>query len=182
MKQPVHFALFLLLIACFPTKIAPKIDNYIIKEGSKFHKDLLDHYAFIFNDPKDAFHFYNYINIVYELNQNKVDLDVPFVVNDQLFFFSFYEVEKTTNVVNLVPIVVDAQLDREGYGPFFESTYQSRTGHWYILINVFDEQGNDALHPAHAQRDTVKRYLNDLRKNYINNENYYEVLLNKNPD
>jgi hypothetical protein len=124
----------------------------------------LDHYGFIFNDPKDAYEFYDYINIVFELNHQSVDRDVPFDISDQQFYFSFYEAERSTNFVNLVPIVVDAKLEQEGIGPLLESSYTSRNGQWYIIMTVFDEGGNDALHPKHAMQKPVKAYLNTLRK------------------
>jgi hypothetical protein len=77
---------------------------------------------------------------------------------------------------------VDAKLEQEGIGPLLESSYTSRNGQWYIIMTVFDEGGNDALHPKHAMQKPVKAYLNTLRKNYLKHENYYEILLNKNPD
>jgi hypothetical protein len=160
----------------------PILKTYRVQQGRKFHKSLLDHYGFIFNDPKDAYEFYDYINIVFELNHQSVDRDVPFDISDQQFYFSFYEAERSTNFVNLVPIVVDAKLEQEGIGPLLESSYTSRNGQWYIIMTVFDEGGNDALHPKHAMQKPVKAYLNTLRKNYLKHENYYEILLNKNPD
>lgn len=172
----------LLLTSCIPTQIAPIIDEYRVQEGRKFHKSLSEHYAFIFNDPKEAYDFYNYVNIVYQLNHNDVNIDVPFITSDQQFYFSFHEAERTTNFINLAPIVVDAKLDQEGIGPLLESTYETRKGYWYIVITVFDEYGNDALHPSHLSQKDVRRYLNSMRKDYLKHHNYYEALLNKNPD
>lgn len=135
-----------------------------------------------FKDPKQAYEFYDYIKIVYQLNNFSVNQDVQFVVNNELFSFSFREAEKTTNFVNLLPVAIDLTLKREGFTPILEPAYQSRTGHWYIIMTVFDDQGNDALHPQHINNKAVIRYLNTLRKNYLTHENYHEVLLNKNPD
>ena len=169
-------------LSCLPTKIAPRIKEYKVKRGHKFHKELSQHYTFIFKDPKQAYDFYNYINIVYQLNYYSVDRDVQFVLSDELFAFSFREAEKTTEFVNLLPVAIDLTLEQKGYARFLESTYQSRTGHWYIIMTVFDELGNDALHPQHRKQKAVLRYLNTLRTNYLAHQNYYEVLLNKNPD
>jgi hypothetical protein len=178
----LYVLLITLLFACIPTKVAPKIDTYRVQQGSKFHKNLLDHFAFIFNDPKEAYDFYNYINTVYELNHQEVDRDVPFLVNNRPYYFSFHEAERTTNFINLAPMVVDAKLEDEGFGPYLESTYESRKGYWYIVMTVFDDFGNDALHPEHPYQKEVVDYLEELRTQYINNHNYYDVLLTKNPD
>jgi len=178
----IYLLLAVVIIACIPTKIAPKIETYRVQQGSKFHKSLLDHYAFIFNDPKDAYDFYNYVNTVYELNHQDVDRDVPILVNNHRFYFSFHEAERSTNFINLAPMVIDAKLDNEGFGPYLESTYESRKGYWYIVMTVFDNFGNDALHPDHPHQKELVDYLNAMRIEYLNNENYYEVLLTKNPD
>lgn len=48
---------------------------------------------FVFEDSKDADEFYNYVDTSFQLNNENVYDDVPFTVNNQQYFFSFYEVE-----------------------------------------------------------------------------------------
>ena len=179
--------LSLLIIAlavssCIPVKIAPQIKDYKIKSGQKFHKNLSHHQAFIFNDPKDAYEFYSFINIVYELNNIDVAADVPFLINSKEYYFSFHEVERTSNTLNLIPVIIDLKLKEEGVGPLLEPIYESRKGNWYIIVNVFDSDGNDALHLENKSRKEVERYLKEMKTLYFSHHNYYEALFKKSPN
>jgi len=53
---------------------------------------------------------------------------VPFVINGEALFFSFHEVERTTETINLLPIVTDIILEEKKYPTMFENMYHSRKG------------------------------------------------------
>jgi len=58
---------------------------------------------------------------------------VPFKINDDEFSFSFYEVERITKTINVVPIFIDIALGTED-DPILEDSYSSRKEHWYITL------------------------------------------------
>ncbi|HDZ07203.1 hypothetical protein LCGC14_0165580 [marine sediment metagenome] len=66
----------------------------------------------IFEDPKEAYEFYKHINIKFELQEEKVHDDVPFKLEEQQYFFSFYEFDIPNKSINLVSIAADALLER----------------------------------------------------------------------
>ena len=98
---------FVFLSSCIPLRIAPNIPDYRITKGESFKKDLPKREMFVFEDPKDTNHFYNYVDSKFQLNNENVYDDVPFIVDDQQFFFSFYEVEIPDKTINLFPVVLD---------------------------------------------------------------------------
>lgn len=180
MTQKLLLLFLILTTSCPPSKIAPRIKTYKIVRGQKFSKSLLQHYCFVFKDPKNAYEFYNYVNTVYQRNDVDVDKDVPFQIDRQSYYFSSREAEKINETFNIVPLLLDKITEHKGYGgPYLNAVYTSRKGHWYILINVFDNEGNDALHPKHPEQKEVIKYLEKMRTSYLSHQNYYEVLLLK---
>ena len=126
MKPFTTLLLLIFISSCIPLKIAPKIDTDKVKIARKFKRDLPNQYAFIFEDPKDANEFYDFINSKYDLDFNLVDSDVPFFVGDRKFSLTFYEIEKADKTLNLLPIVIDASINDEDIEPLFEGSYVSR--------------------------------------------------------
>ena len=82
-----------LLSSCIPLRIAPNIEDYRITKGKSFNRNLPKRSMFVFEDTKDANHFYNYVDTKFRLNDENVYDDVPFKINGEQYFFSFYEVE-----------------------------------------------------------------------------------------
>jgi len=66
---------------------------------------------YIFEDPKDANEFYNYVNTKYNLNNKNGYDDVPFMIDGKQYFFSFYETEIKDKSINLFPVVADVLLN-----------------------------------------------------------------------
>ncbi|GGD18509.1 hypothetical protein GCM10011368_20490 [Hyunsoonleella pacifica] len=147
--------------------------------AKKFKRKLPKQNAFIFEDPKDANEFYNYINTKYELSHQNVENNVRFEVNDKSFYFSFYEVEIPTKTLNLVPIALDVALEKSNITPMFEDIHASRTGNWYIVITVNDEVFNDSLSKECSERLDIISYLQAMRIEYIETQNYLEALFKK---
>lgn len=175
---PILVSLFL-LFSCIPLQIAPNIKEDKIKIGKRFQRHLPKHYALIFNDPKDADEFYYFINTKYQLNNESVEDNVPFKIDDNEFSFSFYEVERTTKTINLIPILIDAKLQSNDNDPVLEEIHTSRNGYWYIALFAIDTQMNDCLDPKHKNREKAIKYLRDLRKEYLNTNNYIDAMLKK---
>lgn len=167
MKRLLSFFLFLTISSCIPFKIAPQIDNDKVMIAKKFKKKLPKKYALIFEDPKGENSFYDFIGWKYPLNYDHSDTDIPITINGRIFFMSFYESEKSTNTINLFPILLDGFLLSKGQEPWFEELEYSRNGHWYLALIVTDIKGEDCISPKSAYRKEVLEYLRALRIEYL---------------
>ena len=172
MKTSFLITIVLLVSSCIPLSIAPRIETDKVKIGRKFKRSLPNQYSFIFEDPKNANEFYDFINAKFDLDFDLVDANVPFMVDSIPYALSFYEVEKVDRSINLVPILIDASLNAEDNDPMMQELYTSRNGHWYIVLTVIDEELTDCLAPSYKQRDAVVRYLRALRDEYLSTSDY----------
>jgi len=174
MKAFLLIFCLLFFVGCIPLRIAPSIKTDKVMLAKKFKRKLPREHAFIFEDPKDANEFYNYVNTKYELQHQDVDRNVPFDVSEnEVLYFSFYEVEIPNKTLNFLPLIID------GDDPILEDAYVSRKGNWYIAITVVDDDSNDCLKPDNIHYQSVLKYLKDLRVEYINTQNYLEALLRR---
>ena len=180
MKPSVIILLFVFLTSCIPVKIAPTIAGDKIMVAKKFKRKLPKQYSLIFEDPKEANEFYNFINTKYQLDHVNVESNVAFKIENQSFYFSFYETNKDTKTINLVPILVDAKRDANGSDPLFSDMHTSRKGKWYLVLIATDYDSNDCLNPKHPDSKIVKIYLRNLRVEYLNTSNYIESMLRNN--
>lgn len=168
--------------SCIPLRIAPDIDDYKITKGKSFKKGLPKREMFVFEDPKEADEFYDYVNIKFQLNNENVYDDVPFEINTQTYFFSFYEVEIPDKTINLFPVVLDvfvnAALGNEDVEPVFSDDENgvTRNGHWYIAIEAYSDHEKDCLKVGSLSREVVLNYLRALKKEYISTHNYNETV------
>jgi len=103
-------------------------------------------------------------------------------VDEEQFFFSFYEVEIQDKSLNLAPLVVDvfinAALGQDDIQPIFSDKVDavSREGNWYIAIEVYNDSENDCLQINSLSREIVLKYLRALKKEYFSTYNYNETL------
>lgn len=167
---------FLFLNSCIPIRIAPSISDYKLTTGKRFKRGLPKKTTFVFEDPKEADAFYNYINTKYQLEDYYVDVEVPFKVEDKTYFLSFYEVEIPTKTLNLFTLAVDAALISSDNDTIFDDSYETRTGNWYIAIEVFSASEEDCLHEDSQSRAIVLPYLRSLKEEYLSTHNYNEVV------
>lgn len=174
-KHLLLFVLFFLTFSCIPVRIAPNIKDDKVMLAKKFKRKLPKNYAFIFEDPKDANEFYNYINTKFDLGHQDVEYNVPVIIDGELFFLSFYEVEIPTKTVNLLPMLIDAKLDDAGSDPMFEDNYFSRIGNWYLALTVTNQDMEDCLKPKHPSRVKAINYLRALQKEYLDTSNYADA-------
>jgi hypothetical protein len=175
-----HLSILLILFlisSCIPIRIAPNIKDYKVKIAKRFKRKLPRSYAFIFEDPKDANEFYNYINIRYQLHYQDVELNVPLTIDNEVFFLSFYEAEIPTKTINLIPVLVDAKLEQNGITPILEDSYSSRFGNWYLVLTVTDSDMSDCLKSSHKDYQKVVKYLRNLKNEYLSTSNYFDPLL-----
>jgi len=159
MKKFFILFVFLIFSSCIPLRIAPNIKEDKVMVAKKFKQNLPRDYAFIFEDPKDANEFYHYINTKYQRNHNNVEFNVPFWIDNEEFFLSFFEIEIPTKTINLLPIVIDAGLNSKGYDSMFENQQYSRVGNWYLVLTVTDVDMIDCLKPNHVSREKVLQFL-----------------------
>lgn len=170
------------LNSCIPLRIAPNISDYKVVNGKRFKRGLPKTTTFVFEDPKDANAFYEFINIKYDIKDYYVDVQVPFNIEEKEFFFSFYEVEIQDKAVNLFPLVFDVAanvtLQNEDFETYAtnEDTTILRNGNWYIAIEVFSANEKDCLHEESEARDIVLPYLRVLKNEYLSTHNYNEVV------
>lgn len=177
-----HYLIFLLLLSsCIPVSIAPNIETNKIVKTKSFKKNLPKGYGFVFEDPKDADEFYNFIYTKYTLEDQEVDSNVTIDISERQYFMSFYEREKTTKTINLIPIVADEKRRQNGNEPLFEDIHTSRTGTWYLIIMVYDTEIKDALNPKYPNQKEVIKYLSALQEEYLSTHYYLETTLKKAP-
>ena len=169
----------LFYFSCIPIRIAPTIQTDKVMVASKFKRKLPKKHAFIFEDPKDVNEFYSYINIKYELNDQEVGWDIPFEINETVYYFSFYEVDIPDKTLNILPILVDSALEANNNESIFEDSYVSRMGNWFLVITVTDKDNKDCLHPDYIQKEVILEYLRKMRVEYLNTSNYLDALLKK---
>ncbi len=179
MKQLLILLGLFIFSSCIPLRIAPKIKDHKIMVAKKFKRNLPRDHAFIFEDPKNTNEFYNYINTKYALNDQDVEWNVPFIIDNEEFFFSFYETEIPTKTINLIPIVINAELEEKGHDPLLEDAEFSRIGNWYLALTVSDSTMGDCLDPNYKSREKVLKYLQDLKTEYLNTNNYLEAWFRK---
>ncbi len=174
--------LVLFFTSCIPLRIAPDIDDYRITRGKSFQRTLPKREMFVFEDPKEANGFYNFVDTKFALDNENVYDDVPFAIEGEQYFFSFYEVEISDKALNLFPVVMDvfvnAALGNDDMDPIFsdEDNTVSRKGHWYIAIEVYSDLEKDCLHIDSLSREMVLKYLRDLKNDYLSTHNYNETI------
>lgn len=179
MRSTIICILVVLLTSCIPTKIAPKIESYKITTGKKFNKALPKWQSFIFEDPKNANEFYNYINTKFKLNHNNVDSNVKIVINNTDYYLSFYEIARDTETLNLIPIVIDGKRNQNGNDALLSEAYTSQSSKYYIALTVFDDDFKNCLKEDYKDQKVIIQYLEALRKQYLSTYNYQQLLLKK---
>ncbi len=165
--------------SCIPLKIAPNIEGAKVYKGKKFKKGLPKKQVYVFEDPKDANEFYYFINTKFNTDYDIFGGNVPVTINGKNHFLSFYEIERNTKTVNLVPLVLDAALQSNGNGSLFEDNYTSRSGFWYIALTVSDDDLADNLAEDYPNREKIITYLDYLRQEYLTTNNYLDLVLKK---
>ncbi len=177
MKSFFGVVLFVLAASCIPLRIAPNMEDGKIVIAKQFVKNLPKQYSYVFDDPKKANEFYYYVNAKYQLDYDTFSGNVPATINGKDCFLTFYEVNKETKTVNLVPMFIDAALEEKGHSPLLEGTYITRSGKWYLALTVTDEDLKDCLNPSHPNFNAVEKYVTQVKNEYLTTTHYIEVYL-----
>ena len=179
MKITLLFLTLIVVSSCFPVSIAPDLENGKVIRAKKFKRKLSapNRYTYVFTDTKAADEFYHYVNTKYQLDHQYVEDNVPVVIDGNTYYVSFYEAEKTTKTVNLIPIIIDGKRERNGNEPLFEDDYTSRWGTWYILLMITAEDFQDGLNPEYVHYDKVKNFAEALKDEYYRTSNYNQAIL-----
>lgn len=181
MKKFLLLSLFTFFVwSCIPIRVAPTISDYKISKGKRFKKGLSKRNFFIFEDPKEANEFYNFVNTKFQLQGLNVYDDVPFNVNNKQYFFAFYEVSIPDKTLNLAPtlfnVAVSKALNLEENEEFVPADEMTRKDQWYIAIEVYSDLEKDCLHQDSFSKQSVLTYLRNLKKEYLTTHNYNETL------
>ena len=182
MKFSIVFCVVLLFTSCIPMAIKPNIEDYKITNGAQFKRGLPNQEVFVFEDPKDADEFYAYINVKFNRQHKDVEYNIPVEVDGTIFFMTFYETERSTKTINLLPMVADAALLSAdlSVGDTFYEHYKSRSGQWYLIITVNDADLKDALSDSSSHKVEILRFLREMKHEYLTTANYQEIYF-KNP-
>lgn len=163
--------------SCIPLKIAPDIKEAKIYKGKKFRKQLPKQNVYVFKDPKNANEFYAYINAKYKIDYDDKGGNIPIHIKEKPYFLTFYEVERSTKTINLIPIVADAALEDKGQEAVFQDMYTYRSGSWYIALTVNDKDFKDLLKEDDPSHKAIIEHLDLMRKEYLSTANYMEIYL-----
>ena len=180
MKNFGCLLLVLFTYSCIPFKIAPDIKEEKIINAKKFKKNLPNFQGFVFEDTKKANEFYNFINTKYNLKHINVESNVPISINNTTYYLSFFERERTTQTLNLIPIAIDSDRKNKGKDPLLEDMYTSRSGYWYIILTVTDFDFKDCLNPKYPRYKEIVNHLKNLKKEYFSTSNYMEAFFKMN--
>ena len=69
------------------------------------------------------------MNAKYDLNHANVESNIPITINNKIYYLSFFERERTTKTVNLIPFTFDAALSAKVNSPILDGLYTSRNGY-----------------------------------------------------
>lgn len=177
MKKITFCLLILVVYSCIPLRIAPIIEGEKIVNAKKFKKDLPNIYGFVFEDTKKANEFYNFINTKYDLKHSNVESNVQIIINNKTYYLSFFERQRITKTLNLIPLAVDASRNNKGKDPILEDLHTSRAGFWYLILTVTDSEIKDCLNPSYPEHQKIINHLKKLKNEYFSTSNYLESYL-----
>lgn len=179
MRKLSYILLFSICYSCIPLQIAPNLEEGKVYKPKKFKRSLPKQHAFVFTDPKDADEFYYYLNAKFTLDPEGLGNNIPIMIDNRRYFLSFYETEKSTQTLNLLPLAIDATLVANDSEPILDEIYTSRTGNWYIALTISDIGHQDALNPEYRDVQKITSYVTQLHKEYLTTQNYSALLLKK---
>ena len=181
-KHSYTFVLLLILSSCIPFQVAPTIKDYKLTKGKRFKKGLPEKTTFVFEDPKEHGEFYKFINTKYGLNDYYVDVEVPFEIEGETFYFSFYEVVKKSKALFLLPLATDVAIHAATNADEFEPSVANEDNsilegdYFYIVMEVYSDEEKDCLHKGSSNSQKVLTYLQDLKTEYLATHNYNEIV------
>ncbi|WP_299100468.1 hypothetical protein [uncultured Winogradskyella sp.] len=168
MKKLYLVVLFTSFFSCISLRKAPEYFTYKLEVAKKFKRQFPKEIAYIFEDPKAANQFYQYIDKKYRLNDSNVGINVPIVIDNKTFYFTYYEAEIPDKKLNLLGLAIDTARAANDKDPIFTNGYVKRQGHWFLALTVYDEKDNNCLNKTNSDRKIVLDYLKLLQNEYLN--------------
>lgn len=149
-------------------------------EAKRFKRKLPNQYAYIFTDPKDADEFYYYLSAKFPPNQAGDSEDnMPLQINNTDYYISFYETEKKSRIVNLLPALANEAMRNKNIPIELDEPPIVRDGTWYMVLTITDPAFNDALSPNNVDQKKVLAYVKSLHDDYLSTSNYNSLLLQR---
>ena len=179
MKYFISLLLIIFLSSCIPLRVAPQIEDYKIKKGKRFKRQLSKENIFIFKDPKNVNEFNKFIEAKFGFENESLEGFIPIKINGKEYFFNYFEVERKSKKLNLIPFLIDANRAAKGKHPVLEEMHTSRNGHWYITITIANNNAKDCLKSEFIYQKEVITYLKKLKDEYLSTNNYTETLLKR---
>ncbi len=160
-----------------PVKVAPNLKEGRILDAKKFLKKRKSGFVYVFQDPKKENEFYNYINTKFQTNYDDEQGNIKITINKMPYYLTFYEVNKETKTINLIPILINSKLEEKGKAPLLKDAERSSIQTWYIVLTVTDVFLEDSLAPSYSHRAKVLHYLEQMQHEYLTTSNYIEAYL-----
>lgn len=179
MKKLYYLLIICICYSCIPLQIAPDLTEGKIYKGKRFKRSLPKQHTYVFSDPKEANEFYYFIQSKYNLTHDETENNIAIMIDNRRYYLSFFETEKSTQTINLIPIMLDSALNSDDCDPFLEDMYTSRTGQWYIALTITDPELNDALDPEYRNSDNILSYVTELQEEYLATQDYKSLMLQK---
>ena len=165
-KTLLFFCLFI-CSSCLPLKIAPKVKTYKVVKTKRIVKGLSFRYGYLFFNPHSAEDFLHYVSD-YIRQDKSFPENQPFLLDDEVYFLSFYVPVKETQTLHLLPILGDELLESRGWPALFYPLYKTEKHKDYVLITVHNAALEDGLDPNFKHRDRLIEALESWRKDYMN--------------
>lgn len=147
-----------------------------VVKAKKFIKTLSSsQYSFVFTDPKETNEFFKYVNAKYQITYDDDIGNIPVLIDNTKHFLTFYEVNKETETINLIPIMINAKLEDKGHPPLLKDAETSRTGTWYIAICLTDKNLKDSLNPNRKNHTKITNFLKNIQNEYLSTTDYIEI-------
>ncbi|MBC6997575.1 hypothetical protein [Cytophaga sp. FL35] len=180
MKSLFAILFVFVISSCIPVRVAPSIKDYKVTKGKRFKKGLSKRNFFVFEDPKKANEFYDYVNTKFQLKGFNVQDDVPFIIGQDQYYFAFYEVSIPNKTLNLAPTIFNVAVSRalalEDNEEFVPAEEIIRKDRWYIAKEVYSDMQTDCLMKDSFSKESVLAYLRALKDEYLTTHNYNETL------
>jgi hypothetical protein len=179
-EKGIYIVLVIILHSCFPVSIPPNLEKGQIFKARKFKKQLPKPYSCIFADPKTQMNFTIFLSSKFPPNnEGDSETNVPIKVDGMQYFITFYETEKKSHAVNLLPTIANEVLYKNNIPVQFNESPIVRDGTWYIAIIITDEDYNDALSPSYIYHEDVLQFSRTLQNEYLSTDNYNSLLLKR---
>ncbi len=166
----------LVLSSCFPTKIAPSIENYRVMKGKRLNRSLERKQYYVFENNTTDEHLFNFLDLHVLPKNYMFYTNIPVYINNNKYYVSFIAVEAKTEIINLLPGLASAIVNEALNTNMDESSEINETFYEYVAISVHNDQESDCLKDKSLSKPEVLKYLSKLKDKYLSSPNPYDAL------